>query len=711
MRLWGLVFAIVTALALPVLAQPTTDEDDVPPAVLIADEVFVTNDRELVARGNVEAFQGDVRLQAEEIRYSRKTGALTITGPIRMQDGEDITVLASQADLDQRLKTGLLIGARVVIDQQLQLTAGQVERVDDRYNQLFKTAVTSCDICDDGKPPLWQIRARRVIHDKEERQLYFEGAQFRIRNVPVAYLPYLRLPDPTVERATGFLIPSLRNTTELGLGVLIPYFIVIDDHRDITVTPYVSPKTRTVELRYRQAFVNGTIQLDGAVSRDDLRPGDTRGYIFGSGRFSLKNDYTLSFDVRATSDNAYLEEYNISESDRLVSRLRVTRAKRDNFTGGALVSYQSLRDDESLETTVSLVGDLFYQQRYFPTGLGGEVRLTANAHSHIRPSDDDVVGRDVARINTDARWVDGYILPGGVRMETQVGVFGDIFNYQNDSTTSPETQFQLTPFTTLALRYPMRKTDASGATQFLEPIGQLALTGAPQPDIPDEESTLVDFDDGNLLALSRFPAPDRRERGVVGAFGVNWSRFAPTGAEHSLTVGQVFRNKADESFTVSSGLSGRSSDYLVAGQIKTLNGFAVTARTLFDGSFDFTKAEIRGDYRHRRGKIGGSYLWLVADEFEDREFNTSELFLDASLDISDAWRANADWRYDFQAGQATRSGIKLRYQNECVEVDFSVRRRNTSSSSLSPSTTYGLTIGLRGFSLRGGSQNKSSSCG
>lgn len=708
--LLALTFALALIATSPE-AQDSDSSDDAPPAVLIADEVFVSADRELVARGNVEAFQGKVRLQAEEIRYDRVTGALTITGPIRLQDGEDVTVLASAAELDEKLQTGLLIGARMVIDEQLQLTAGQVERVDDRYNQLYKSAVTSCDICDDGKPPLWQIRARRVIHDKQERQIYFENAQFRIRDVPVAYLPYLRLPDPTVERATGFLLPSLVRTSDLGQGVQIPYFIVIDDHRDLTVTPWISSKTRTVGLRYRQAFVNGDIELNGAITRDDLRPGDTRGYIFANGRFSLQNDYKLDFVVRATSDDAYLEEYNISESDRLVSRLRVTRAQRDEFSGGAITSYQSLRDDEESDTTVSFVGDLFYQRRYFPTGLGGEVRLTAWTHSHIRPSDDDVIGRDVGRINTEARWLNGYVLPAGVRVETQAGVAGDIFNIQNDSTVDSETQTQISPFTSVALRYPMKRIGEGGVTQFLEPIAQAAWTGDDQLDIPNEESTLIDFDGGNLLALSRFPAPDRRDRGVVGAYGINWSRFAPNGTQHSLSVGQVWRDEEDEDFSVSSGLSGMSSDYLVAGQIKTQNGVALTARTLFDGSFDFTKAEVRGDYRRKRGSIGGSYLWLIADEAEDRDLYTSELFLDASLTLSDAWRARADWRYDFEARQASRTGMLLTYVNECVEVDFSVRRRNTSSSSLEPSTTFGLTVGLRGFSLRGNSETTSSSCG
>ena len=110
---------------------------------------------------------------------------------------------------------------------------------------------------------------------------------FLIRNVPVFYLPRLRLPDPTLDRATGFLTPSIRTTSQLGTGLKIPYFIKIGDHKDLTLTPYLSSRTRTLELRYRQAFARGRIEFNGAVTRDDERPDSTRGYVFGYGNLII----------------------------------------------------------------------------------------------------------------------------------------------------------------------------------------------------------------------------------------------------------------------------------------------------------------------------------------------------------------------------------------------------------------------------------------
>ena len=109
---------------------------------------------------------------------------------------------------------------------------------------------------------------KRVIHDQQERQLYFHDAQFRVLDTPILYLPRLRLPDPTLKRATGFLIPSITARPTLGFGVKVPYFIRLGDHADLTLTPFIATKTATLEYRYRQAFRTGNIECQrGGVRR------------------------------------------------------------------------------------------------------------------------------------------------------------------------------------------------------------------------------------------------------------------------------------------------------------------------------------------------------------------------------------------------------------------------------------------------------------
>ncbi|MEM6577237.1 MAG: LPS assembly protein LptD, partial [Pseudomonadota bacterium] len=344
-------------------ASRTLDSDSSEPAILIADDVFLSGDETLVASGQVEALFEGRRLEAQEIVYDRANEQLRITGPIRLIEADGtIVVLADSAELDRDIANGLMRGARLVFNDQVQLAAVELARTNGRYNSLLKAAVTSCRICKTGEPPLWQIRARRVIHDQQERQLYFEDAQLNVMGTPVLYLPRLRLPDPTQERATGFLFPSLRNSSLLGFGAEIPYFIVLGVDKDLTLTPYITDKTRTIQGRYRQVFRNGRIELEGAISDDDL-VSDVRTYLFGEGTFALPDDYLLRFNIETTSDKTYLLDYGFSDKDRLESNLIVQRARRNEFIGGALSFFQSLRVNESNATLPSFAVDGEYERR------------------------------------------------------------------------------------------------------------------------------------------------------------------------------------------------------------------------------------------------------------------------------------------------------------------------------------------------------------
>lgn len=708
---WIGITAPIQAQVPPSSVAPT---ETAAPAMLVADRIFITPERTLIASGNVEALQGDIRLRAEKITYDRTDGSLQIEGPIRIDQGGEITILASAAELDRNLHNGLLSSARMVFQQQLQLAALQMTRVNGRFTQLYKTAVTSCHVCDDGRPPLWQIRAERVTHDQLARQLYFENAQLRVLDVPVFYFPALRLPDPTLKRATGFLIPSLRTTSILGSGVKVPYFFRLGDHKDLTLAPYVSPKTRTLEARYRQAFRSGQITIEGAHTRDDLQPGESRGYLFASGRFALPKGVNLGFDLKTVSDDAYLADYGLPDLDRLRSELTLTKARRDILFRSGVYHYKTLRDSEDQDLIPSAIADVSYQRRYFPQRLGGELRLSLEGHGHRRESQQPGTtslawGRDVTRLTADIDWRRSWRHHSGLVAEWRIGAAADAFSVFNDSSfASSETR--LAPRSALTLRLPMTRHSPSGHRQYLEPIIQLGwsdLTGEP---VPADESGFVEFDQGNLLALSRFPAIDAREEGLALVYGVNWARYAPDGWQAFATLGQVIRQDADNRFTKTSGLGGTSSDILMAGQLKMGEDLSLTARGLLNGSLNFSKAEFRGDWRHRKATLAGAYLWLGTDPVEGRSEETSEMWFDGSYQFSPAWRASASLRYDISDAQATRAGLGLVYSNECITVDLSLNRRYTSTTSLEPSTDFGFTIALNGFSVNNGNKKYRRSC-
>ena len=148
----------------------------------------------------------------------------------------------------------------------------------------------------------------------------------------------------------------------------------------------------------------------------------------------------------------------------------------------------------------------------------------------------------------------------------------------------------------------------------------------------------------------------------------------------------------------------------MAGQIKFNRDLALSARGLLNGSLNFSKAEVRGDWLNRRGGLSGTYLWLGTDPAEGRSEEKSELWFDGSYEISPAWTASANLRYDISNARASRAGFGVVWSNECVTVDLSVNRRYTSTTSVEPSTDFGFTIALNGFSVNSGNKQYRRSC-
>lgn len=699
-------WAALVALWPVLLSAQTTDPAS--PAVLIADRVSVTDDGRLIAEGNVEAYQGNQHLTAQRIVYDRSTESLQIEGPIRLQDGDSTTILAEAAQLDRDLTNGLLLGARMVMEQNMQLAAVQMTRSSGRFTQLYRTSVTSCRICAEGEAPLWQIRARRVVHDSEERQLYFEDAQLRVLDVPVFYVPRLRLPDPTLDRSSGFLIPSLRTTSQLSTGVRVPYFFRLGDHADITVAPYLSPKTRTVDLHYRQAFERGRIDLEGALTRDDIRPNTWRGYLWGAGAFALRSGYVFSFDIEHVSDDGYLFDYGLPASDRLDSEVALTRVTRDTFFRTAFIHVDSLRTGEIEDQMPTRIADVVYERRFFPSAIGGEVRMGLIGHGHLRQSDLDALGRDVARNSVELGWLRDWTFASGLRVDWRMGVDVDLAEVRQDAAFANRLQ-RHTPYAALGFSMPMAKTTAR-ATQFIEPILQIGWTDTRGDAMPNDESGRVEFDPGNLFALSRFPERDMREDGATLAYGLTWSRFAQDGGDLALTLGQVLRQNPQPGFSATSGLAGKQSNFLLAGQINTEFGLGLTGRAIFDDGLDVAKTEMRGSWTGDRLRVAGTYVWLQADGGEGRLQAVSEFLFDGAYDLNDVWTASANWRYDTADTRAATAGLGLTYQNECVMVDLSLNRRYTSTTSVEPSTNFGFTIALRGFSASNGTERYVRSC-
>lgn len=696
------LLAAALVMAVLPLGQPAAAQEK---ATLVADRIFLTGNDLLTAEGAVEAYYKGARVTARRIVYDATTDRMTILGPISLTDESGTVILAESAELSRDLQNGILQSARMVLDRQLQMAAVELQRIDGRYTQLDKVVASSCQVCASNPRPLWEIRARRVTHDKVEQQIYFDQAQFRVAGVPVFYLPRLRMPDPTLDRATGFLVPELRTNSEIGPGLKIPYFIVIDDSRDLTLTPYLAAtRTTTLGFRYREALRNGSYSFTGALTDDDIRPGTTRGYFFGETTLSLPREFTLSAQFQKVSDRAYLLDYDITDTDWLASGVTVERARRNEYVGLRFYQYESLRAGDTNSTLPNLTADFDFQRRFSPRYIGGEGRIAFQMQGHRRSSsvnfdangDGVVDGRDVSRASMELGWHRNWVLANGMIVGGATEIAADVYSISEDAA-FPGSVARVLPQAAVELRWPWMRAGAGGASQVIEPIVQFIAAPNSLDAVPNEDSTIAAFDEGNLFSFSRFPGTDARELGSRMNVGLNWTRYDPSGWSVGVTGGRVFRTRDLGQFSPGSGLDGATSDWLVSAQLRSASGFALSNRVLFDDDFDFSRNELNLAYANDRYSVNAGYLWMVADPLEGRNAPTSELVFDAGWNVSQNWRGLVSGRYDFNDNQAARAEVGLSYQNECAIVDLSLSRRFTSSTTVQPSTSFNLSVSLVGF--------------
>ena len=105
------------------------------------------------------------------------------------------------------------------------------------------------------------------------------------------------------------------------------------------------------------------------------------------------------------------------------------------------------------------------------------------------------------------------------------------------------------------------------------------------------KKTMVD--EANLYTYSRFPGADAQERGARANIGVTYTREDFDGWSLGLTVGRVIRDTDLGQFSISSGLQGKSSEWLVAAQFKLGERLDIINRAIFEDDFTFSRNEMR----------------------------------------------------------------------------------------------------------------------
>ena len=120
---------------------------------------------------------------------------------------------------------------------------------------ITKGVFTLCKRNDDCPP--WQLSANEIQHDKEKKIIYYKDAWLKLYDKPVFYFPRFFHPDPTVKRQSGFLMPTFQDSSSLGSSLIVPYYRVLSDNKDLTINPRLySDEKILLQTEYRQVDAN-----------------------------------------------------------------------------------------------------------------------------------------------------------------------------------------------------------------------------------------------------------------------------------------------------------------------------------------------------------------------------------------------------------------------------------------------------------------------
>ena len=713
------------AITLPTISHAQTLAPEVADGakmLLRSNELTYNKDAQKVtAVGGVQIYYNRYRMVAQRVEYDQNTGRVMASGDIELIDPEGNRVYADQLDVTDDFGQGFINALRVETPDNTRMAGESAERLPGELMVLHNGVYTACLPCaaQPGKAPLWQVKAQRVIQNGQKKTIRLENARFELFGMPIGYLPFIEVPDHTVERKSGFLFPTMSMSDKLGFGLTVPYYHVFTPSMDATLSPtYYTNQGLLLQGEVRNRFESGSHILrfgwidqkdSGAFSANTADSNnDSRFMLASQGEFQINPRWTFGWKAMAQTDNNFSNTYDLKgvNDDVFTNEVYLRGMGERNYfdLSAYYFDMQDLADNSEFQRKQAIVYPSWDYQYYAPEPvMGGELSVTMNLTNISRQREDFYMepGSNVprfrglegeySRFTTEAEWKRTFTTDGGLLLTPLAALRGDLGRHTasspvfdpsglniayngNFDDSSSASRYMAT--LGLEARYPILMTTAN-SSHVIEPIAQIFLRPDEQKAgaLPNEDAQSMVFDASNLFERDKFSGYDRIEGGTRANVGIRYTGSFDNGIGLRGLFGQSYHLSGQNPYAsrdlvsagAYSGLESDTSDYIAMAAVDLPQGLTFAAQGRFDNKdFEIARTDVSASYSQPRFSASMIYTQIAPQPDYAAVGSGEYLQSAASIRINENWSVAGSATWDMKDSEVIRRAAGLTYADECT---------------------------------------------
>lgn len=258
--------------------------------VITADRIFSNPENVWGAEGRVVVEYPGAILQASHVTYEPLSGQATAEGEVSFSRGVE-WLRGSRAEFNLKTDRGVLYDAEGFTERELFVRAKELFKTGKDTYLACRGTLTSCS----HEVPTWSFKIREA-KIKQGGWAHLSGTLFRVKNVPILYLPRILLPTERKKRSSGFLPPLLGNSNSKGRSASLPFYLVLGRSADLTVTHHYFSRRGFGQTALFRARPNpqSSLVLESFWVNDRVGQGGTA--VKGKGQAVFSEDFRAAFD-------------------------------------------------------------------------------------------------------------------------------------------------------------------------------------------------------------------------------------------------------------------------------------------------------------------------------------------------------------------------------------------------------------------------------